>query len=151
MNIAGTKMNYTNIQAGWFDEGGKRYYMRSNWERNYARVLNLLKENKIIKDWQYEPRKFIFDKISTGTRCYIPDFRVEQDGGGHYWVEVKGYYDKKSKTKLARMRRYYPDETIYLVGADWYKQNAPKFSKIIKTWEKPEPKRTKYIRELING
>ncbi len=28
----------------------------------------------------------------------------------HDWVEIKGYLDDKSKIKLKRFKRYYPDE-----------------------------------------
>jgi hypothetical protein len=36
------------------------------------------------------------------------------------WVEVKGYMDAKSNTKLKRFRKYYPSEPIRIVGKEWF-------------------------------
>lgn len=75
--------------------------VRSNWEANFIRVLNIYKI-----DYQFEPTVFSFP-IKRGTKGYTPDFFFSRD---QRWVEIKGYLDDKSKIKIKRFKRYYPDE-----------------------------------------
>lgn len=75
--------------------------VRSSWEANLVRVLNLYKI-----DFKFEPTVFSFP-IKRGTKAYTPDFLLERN---NEWIEVKGYLDDKSKIKLKRFKRYYPDE-----------------------------------------
>lgn len=115
------------------DLGGQ--FFRSAWEANYARYLNFLKSRGQIKDWQYEPDTFWFHEIKRGTRSYLPDFKVLEDGR-HYYVEVKGWMDQKSRTKLDRMAKYYPAEEVRLVGATEYRQLRKALSALIPGWER---------------
>lgn len=75
--------------------------VRSSWEANFVRVLRIYKI-----DFQFEPTVFSFP-IKRGTRGYTPDFLLKRN---NEWVEIKGYLDDKSKIKLKRFKRYYPDE-----------------------------------------
>lgn len=75
--------------------------VRSSWEANFIRVLNIYK----IK-FKFEPTVFSFP-IKRGTKGYTPDFLLERN---NEWVEIKGYLDDKSKIKLKRFKRYYPEE-----------------------------------------
>lgn len=100
-------------------KGGKRedlnnQYFRSSWEANYARYLNFLKKHSSIRDWQYEKKTFEFP-VKKGTRFYTPDFWIQENKDKEYYVEVKGQMDQKSKTKLNRMKKYYPEIEIRLV------------------------------------
>ena len=52
------------------------------------------------------PKIFPFP-IKRGTRAYTPDFFLVRN---NEWIEIKGYLDDKSKIKLKRFKRYYPDE-----------------------------------------
>jgi hypothetical protein len=54
--------------------------------------------------------------------------------GEDYYVEVKGYMDDKSKTKLKRMRIYYPNVEVQLIDSDRYKSIA-RGRALIKNWE----------------
>jgi len=88
-------------------KGGKRedldnVYFRSSTEANQARYFKFLK----IK-FQYEQKTFLFPGIRKGTVSYTPDFYLPSEDR---WVEVKGFMDPKSKTKLKRFKKYYPDE-----------------------------------------
>lgn len=74
---------------------------RSGWEANLARVLEV---HGI--PWEFEPRTFTFP-IKRGTRAYLPDFLLTESDE---WVEVKGWFDDKSKVKLKRFKKYYPEE-----------------------------------------
>ncbi len=114
-------MPYEHVKKGWFVIGGKRYYFKSEWERNVALYLEWLKTQGDISDWEYEPKVFWFDGVKRGITNYTPDFRItENDGSKEYW-EVKGYIDRESKTKLRRMAKYYPDVRLTLIDAPVYK------------------------------
>jgi hypothetical protein len=83
----------------------------------------MLKEAEKIKEWEHEPQTFWFETIKRGVRSYLPDFKVTLHDGTHYWVEVKGYMDAKSHTKLKRFAKYYPKEKLILMTGDWFKKN----------------------------
>ena len=117
-------------------KGGKRkdlknQYFRSAWEANIARYLNFLLKIKQIKSWEYEPDTFWFKKIKRGTRSYTPDFKIN----GDYYIEVKGYMDDKSKTKLKRMAKYYPNIKIEILDETRYRKINKDFKHIIPFWE----------------
>jgi hypothetical protein len=128
--IKGSPVKYSQAHA---TIGGKRYYFKSKWERNYARYLQWKKEQGDITDWTYETKTFWFEGIKRGTTSYKPDFVVTTLSGIEYH-EVKGYMDAKSKTKLKRMAKYFPSERVVLIQKDWFKLNF-KFKLVIKDWE----------------
>jgi hypothetical protein len=121
--------------------GGKRAdldgrYFRSSWEANYARYLNWLKKSGKVASWEFEPKTFIFEAIQRGTRAYTPDFRVVLPDGQVEWHEVKGWMDDKSKTRLARMAKYYPEEKIVLRDSKFFRWlNGSVLPKVIPNWE----------------
>ena len=112
--------------------GGKRYYFKSKWERNYARYLEWLKSRGEITDWFYEMKTFWFEGIRRGITSYKPDFVVIAKSTEYH--EVKGYMDAKSKTKLKRMAKYHPAEKVLLIQKDWFSRNK-NLALIIKDWE----------------
>lgn len=75
--------------------------LRSNWEANVCRVFNLYGIQ-----FEFEPRVFVYP-IKRGTKGYTCDFYLNATDE---WVEVKGYLDDKSRTKIKRFKKYYPDE-----------------------------------------
>ena len=96
---------------------------RSTWEYYYAIFLEKLYQERKIRDWLYEPQPFFFDKIKRGTRGYLPDFLIIHLNGSQEFCEVKGYMDDKSRVKLKRMAKYYPEVKIRVVDATWFKNN----------------------------
>lgn len=109
---------YSRTKKGWVDfDSGKRYFFRSGWEMRYAAYLDVLLKGKAIKDWTYEEDTFWFEKIRRGVRSYTPDFKIYYKDGSIEYHEVKGYMDAKSKTKLNRMRIYYPEVKIIVIGS----------------------------------
>lgn len=105
---------------GWHKVGDQRCFFRSKWEHIYAKHLQFLQEKGLISSWLYEPETFWFDKIRRGVCSYKPDFKVLELDGWHYWVEVKGYMDSRSKTKIARMKKYYPKERLLIIDKKWF-------------------------------
>lgn len=109
-------------------------FFRSAWEANYARYLNFLKQQGEIEAWEYEPKTFVFEGETRGGITYLPDFKVVYRDGSHEWHEVKGWMDAKSKSKLKKMARFYPNEIVIVIGADEYRAIA-KWSGLIEGWE----------------
>ena len=120
-------------KQGWYVVGENRVYFRSKWEYKYACYLEYLLQFKQILKWQYEEDKFWFEKIKSGTRCYTPDFKITLLNGSIEYHEVKGYMDSKSKTKLNRMRIYYPDVKMRLIDKEWFFKSASLLKKIVPT------------------
>lgn len=129
------KERKTTWKAGWREIGNVKKYYRSRWEANYARYLEWLKSNGRIKKWEHEPETFWFEKIKRGTRSYLPDFRVEENNGNISYHEVKGWMDKRSITKLKRMKKYYPETTVVLIRKKEYDKIKSIVDKIIIGWE----------------
>jgi len=122
-------------KAQWCEIGGKRKYYRSKWEKNYALYLQWMLERGEITSWEHESKTFWFEEIKRGTRSYLPDFEVTLLDGRVEYHEVKGWYDPKSKTKIKRMAKYYPEVKLRLVDVNWFK-NYNKFLKsIIPHWD----------------
>lgn len=115
------------------DLGG--LYVRSSWEANYARYLNWLVEQKQILKWEYEPDTFVFETIKRGTRSYLPDFKVTNLDNTIEYHEIKGWMDQKSKTKLARMAKYYKDIKLVLIEKDDYYAIRNTIKPFIPNWE----------------
>lgn len=122
-------------KAGWREIGGKRIFARSRWEANYGRYLEWLKQHQEISDWEHEPKTFWFEQIKRGSRSYLPDYRVVYSDGREEFHEVKGWMDSRSRTKLKRMRKYYPEISLVVKDGAWFKANNLKLSAIIPGWE----------------
>jgi len=106
--------------------GGKRtdlnnIYFRSNWEANYARILNNLQI-----DWQYEASSFL---LSNG-KYYIPDFKLSENK----YVELKGWWDNDSKEKIKLFLAEYPSVELEIINEDSYKSLRNLFKTKI-NWE----------------
>lgn len=110
-------------------------FFRSAWEANWARYLNWLIRIGEIQSWEYEVDTFEFTRIKRGQRFYTPDFKVKNGDGSIEYHEVKGWMDPKSRTKLDRMRRYYPAVKVVLIDQDAYKAIARQFSRSLPEWE----------------
>jgi hypothetical protein len=127
--------------AGGHREDLNGTYFRSAWEANYARYLNLLVKMKVVEYWAFEPETFWFENIRRGTRSFLIDFKVKYANEDKpVYVEIKGYMDKKSKTKISRFRKYYPQHRLEVIGAKEYYALRDRWSSAISTWEFPKPR-----------
>ena len=122
-------------KAAWREIGGTRKFYRSSWEANYARYLEWLKAKGEIAKWEHEPETFWFEKIVRGTCSYLPDFRVTELNGAIVYHEVKGWMDGRSKTKLRRMKKYYPQIKVVLIDSKSYQKLAKVVCRLIEGWE----------------
>jgi len=121
--------------ARWAEIGGQKCYFRSLWERNFSRYLQFLKETGQIRNWSHEPKTFWFEGIKRGVVSYKPDFQVIDNDGRTVWYEVKGFMDSKSKTKIRRFAKYFPEETLRIIGPKWFADNNQKLRMLIPDWE----------------
>lgn len=144
--------NYTRTKNGTVNIDGKVYHYRSSWEVNIAAYLQFQKENDIIVDWEYETDVFWFEKIKRGVRSYKPDFKITRHDGSQYFIEVKGWMDPKSKTKLSRMKLYHPSVEIEVIDSKRY-NSIKKSSALIRYWGALDSDQhcVKFIRCSIDG
>lgn len=120
-NINGTgNGSYPNVQRGDYECSKGTTYFRSKWEANYALHLDFLKDNGDIKNWEYEATVFVFEEIKFGSRSYRPDFKIFNNDDSIEYHEVKGHMDSRSKTKLKRMEKYYPEVKLNLIQRKEY-------------------------------
>lgn len=124
-----------------YAKGGRRtdldgLYVRSSWEANYARYLNLRVSRGEISGWSYESDTFEFHKYKRGVRFYTPDFKVVLINGEIEYHEVKGYMDGRSATKLKRMVKHYPEVKVVLICKEEYWAIELSHSADIKLWER---------------
>lgn len=125
-NLSAATM-YSKAKRGWRETKQGRIFFRSRMEANYAFYLDFL---GIV--WEYEPKTFWFVGIKRGTVSYTPDFYVPAE---KRYVELKGWMDERSATKLKRMAKYHPEIQLDLVDWPQYKEIARKFAKLIPCWE----------------
>lgn len=107
-----TSNAYSRTKSGIRKDLGK--YFRSAWEANVARILDY--ENI---EWEYECKRFFFEEEVDGVESYQPDFYLPQFDK---WIEVKGWMDEKSKTRLRLFAEQYPEENknLILIDQDFY-------------------------------
>lgn len=137
--------------AGWRTIGEQKHYFRSTWEIRYAQWLEYQKRQGWIYDWDYEPKTFWFDGIKRGCVSYKPDFQVFIEKRRWYWVEVKGYYDAKSITKIKRFKKYFPNERLQLVDKKFFAKNNAKLRLLIPDWEVGNSKSAPHFCRFYRG
>jgi hypothetical protein len=92
---------------------------KSRYEYNYSLFLDY-----VGLAWVYEPRKFLFERIQTGVRVYMPDFYLPEESrrrGHEVYHECKGYMDRRSRTQIARLRRYFPEVELVVIDAGFFR------------------------------
>lgn len=140
MGIAGQKIAHKkSSSAGRVTIGGKTFHARSSWESNIAAYFQWQKEKCLIIDWEFEPKTFWFEGVKRGVMSYLPDFRTTELDGSHKFWEVKGWWDSKSKTKVARMKKYHPDVILEIIDEARYKGIA-EWSSLYPEWGKVNEK-----------
>lgn len=125
-----------NSQAEWVEVGNIRFYARSQWEANYARYLEWLRENGNILHWAHEPETFTWLSRYGNRVLYKPDFLVlENDHFSKTYYEVKGHMDRRSKSKLEGFAKHYPEHKLVVIGKDWFAKNTKKLKGLVQGWE----------------
>jgi hypothetical protein len=89
----------------------------------------------ILQKKHWNTRTWWFDGIKRGVCSYKPDFEVFLNNGTFQLREVKGFMDAKSKTKITRMAKYYPQIILKIIDKDWFKLNSKQFKTLVKGWQ----------------
>lgn len=126
-------------------KGGKRadlggLYVRSRWEANWARYLNLLVAQGKVTRWEYEPETFLFQKRTVRPFSYTPDFKVYFADGTVLFHEIKGMSTPLDAAKRRAMRREHPHVRVKLVSIKGYTAIARQYSRVIPEWERSKKK-----------
>lgn len=114
--------------------GGFHYSFKSKAEARFAAYLDWLLGLGELSSWSYEPREFWFPGIKRGAVSYKPDFLAVDRSGVATWYEVKGYMDARSKTKLKRFSKHFPDEKLIVIDSAWFKRNSKKLKGLVPNW-----------------
>lgn len=117
---------YDRIKRGSAADLGGTHF-RSSWERNVARWLNWRIEQGEVVSWEFEPHRFTFPGVLRGPGGYTPDFRLVLPDGSVEWLEVKGRELPADRSKWKRMKQFYPEVKLTVLGADTYKSLQSKF------------------------
>jgi hypothetical protein len=86
--------------------------LRSTWEANIARILNV----KGI-EWKYEKERYEVDLDKEQRAHYLPDFVLPNE---KVIIEVKGFWDSYSLKAYTEAKGKYTDWTFLHVDADVY-------------------------------
>jgi hypothetical protein len=147
--------NFARTKKGIRKDIHDTYSFKSATEANVARIFKYLG----IK-WKYEERAFTFDGYKTKPHVYIMDFELIgrkklPDGLEYGWIEVKGYMDARSRNKLRRFKKCWPEDaakTTVIIYTKYKKKDiefceklgykylfydelTKKYSPLIDTWE----------------
>ncbi|MNY10954.1 hypothetical protein D3C86_1439580 [compost metagenome] len=99
-------------------EDDRPIFVRSRWEANLVFYFEYLKRQGLIKNWYYEEQVFWFDGLRRGITNYKPDFKIVENDGSEYWIEVKGYFTRDDLVKMKRMAKYHKHVRIKLLCSD---------------------------------
>jgi hypothetical protein len=102
--------NFAKTKKGVRKDVHPTYSFKSATEANFARILKHLGV-----PWAYEERAFTFDGYKTKPHVYIMDFEIRgrkelPDGLEQGWVEIKGWMNPRSRNKLRRYKKCWPED-----------------------------------------
>jgi hypothetical protein len=114
-------------------KGGLRedlgHYVRSNWEADFARILNL---HHIA--YEYEPRTFTLVTRAGEILHYTPDFYVPST---NTFYEIKGWLHDLDQQKMDLFQEQYPQYQFVLINKTRFAELAMHYHDLI-AWECPQ-------------
>lgn len=119
------------FQSGNYECSKGTVYFRSKWEANISLYLDWLIKQKEIKDWEYETEIYRFEGLTKGSTTYRIDFKVWLNDKVFEIWEVKGFMTPQAKTKLKRMKKYFPDVKVVLVDGKAYGEIVKRMKSLI--------------------
>ena len=105
------------------------HYVRSSWEADFARILNLHKIS-----YQYEPTTFPLTKTNGEIINYTPDFYVPSQ---NMFYEIKGWMHDADVEKIKLFQEQYPQYQFTIISATKFAELSLKYKKLI-SWECPQ-------------
>lgn len=124
---------------------GKRedlpHFTRSSWEANISRLYRWKGT-----PYEYEPKTFYFEGVRRGAIHYTPDFYLPNEG---VYIEVKGQMTSVDRTKLKRMKKFYPHITVVVLGKEEYEELEKTYGHQVPNWEFPKKKERNAHKEKV--
>jgi len=78
--------------------------VQGTYELRTCYILDKWKENKIIKDWKYSKDRINYIGIDDKQHTYIIDFKIFNDDGTFYYLEIKGWVRENDELKWKTVR-----------------------------------------------
>ncbi len=114
-------------------KGGYRadlgHYVRSNWEADFARILNL---HHI--PYLYEPHTFPVELPDGQVANYTPDFYVPSE---ETYYEIKGFMRDIDQAKMDAFETQYPHKKLVLINTTTFAEFAMTYRSLV-AWECPK-------------
>jgi hypothetical protein len=79
--------------------------VQGSYEVRTCRILDTLKHNGEISEWEYTSDKIQYVDIKGKTRNYLLDFKVLDKDGSFYYIETKGFKRENDELKWTQTRR----------------------------------------------
>ena len=84
---------------------------KSKFERAFSQRLLQLKRQGLLAGWYYEKDKLTY----TLEHNYLTDFKLLGKNGKVIYIETKGYFKPKDRTKHKKIREQHPEKDIRFV------------------------------------
>jgi hypothetical protein len=123
-NLRMAEHTHTKGVGGTREDLGR--YFRSRWEANTARILEY--ENI---PYNYEAEVIVLLREDGTELRYRPDFKLS-----NRWIEVKGWWNERSKLIKQLMTEQHPEIQIEYVGEEVYKELEDYYASRIPQWER---------------
>jgi hypothetical protein len=84
---------------------------KSQFEKDFGQDLLRLKKGGVVSDWTYE-EDYIAYKLE---HKYNPDFKLTGKYGRVMYIETKGYFKSKDRTKHKKVKEQNPNHDVRFV------------------------------------
>ena len=98
--------------------------VQGSFEFRACKILDSWKDNNLILNWGYTRDRFQYINAEGKTRTYIIDFKIFDNDGSFYYLEVKGYKIDNDNYKWNEVRKTHKLEV-------WYKEEIKKYEEEI--------------------
>ena len=120
------------------------HYVRSNWEADFARILNLHN-----LPYLYEPETFPVVLPDNQKANYTPDFYVPSEDT---YYEIKGWMHERDQQKIDAFIAQYPEKNLVVINTTRFAELALQYKSYI-AWECPQIPKKNFayveIKEII--
>lgn len=82
----------------------KNIKVQGTYELRVCKILDLWKEKKFIKDWEYTNDRYEYVGVDNKLHTYILDFKVFNHNESFYYIEAKGYKRENDELKWRSVR-----------------------------------------------
>lgn len=90
----------------------KRVGMKSMLEVIIAAQLEMLRQKRMLKKFEYEPEKWTYQHKP---QTYTPDFRITLNDGTVDFYEAKGKMTNETRKKIVSVQRCNPDKSFKMI------------------------------------